>query len=57
MDEIESESESKKSAPRRNKFTVEVWNCFEKYSHDLNRKKHPCLLCAKNGLIVVKYFF
>ena len=54
VDEIESESETKLRAPRRNTFTDEVWNCYEKYSHEPNRKKHPCLLCEKNGLKVVK---
>ena len=31
VDEIESESEKKSPVTRRNKFTEEVWNCFEKY--------------------------
>ncbi len=53
VDEKETESETKNRAPRRNKFTDEVWNCYEKYSHEPNRKKHPFLLCEKNGLKVV----
>ncbi len=57
VDEIESESEKKSPVTRRNKSTEEVWNCFEKFSHEPNRKKHLCLLCGKNGLKVVIYKF
>jgi len=60
IDSLESDTEqNERSAhPRRNASTKEVWASYEDYTHEPNRKLHPCLLCQKRGIKIVskKYF-